>query len=426
VQPLLDAVVAYLPSPLDKGAVTGTDASGAEVERAPSVDAPLAALAFKIADDKHTGRITYIRVYSGTISAGDTILNATTGKRERAGRLLLMHANRREERDQLVAGEIGAAIGLKATTTGDTLADAAQPVLLERIDFAEPVIEVAITPASKGDADKLSTGLGRLADEDPTFRVSTDEETGDTLIAGMGELHLEIIVDRLRREFGVAADVGRPQVAYREAVTTIVTGVRGTHKKQTGGRGQFGDATITVEPAEPGAGLVFENRIVGGAIPKEYIPAVQQGVRDAMTAGPVAGYPLVDVKVTLTDGSYHEVDSSEMAFRMAGILALKEAARRAKPVLMEPVFAVEVTTPEQYLGDVLGDLNRRRGRVDQMDARGTTQVVTARVPLSEMFGYVGDLRSVSQGRASYAMQFDRYEPAPAHVAEEISGRRTAA
>jgi elongation factor G len=420
VQPLLDAVVEYLPSPLDVPPVHGVDPkSEAEATRDASLDAPFSALVFKVMTDPYVGKLTYFRVYSGQVKAGDRVLNTTNGKTERIGRILQMHANHREEREEIAAGEIAAAVGLKQSTTGDTLAADNAPIVLESMSFPDPVISVAIEPKTKGDQDKLSQGLQRLADEDPTFRVSSDEETAQTLIAGMGELHLEIIVDRLLREFRVDANVGRPQVAYRETVSKPAEKVQGRFVRQTGGSGQYGDAVINLLPQEPGAGYEFEDKIVGGKIPKEYIPAVDAGIREAMSSGVLAGYPVVDVKVELVEGSYHEVDSSERAFKIAGSMAFKEAMKRAKPKLLEPVMAVEVVTPEEYLGDVMGNLNSRRGRVEHLEPVGTTQTVKASVPLSEMFGYATDLRSMSQGRATFTMQFDRYEEVPQSIASEI-------
>jgi len=420
VQPLLDAVVDYLPSPLDVPPVHGLDPKTHEdAERPASVDAPFSALAFKVMSDPYVGKLTYFRVYSGELKAGDRVLNTTNGKTERIGRILQMHANHREERELIGAGEIAAGVGLKFTTTGDTLAVESAPILLESMTFPEPVISVAVEPKSKADQDKLSSGLARLAEEDPTFRVTSDEETGQTLIAGMGELHLEIIVDRLKREFNVDANVGRPQVAYRETATRPVEHVQGRFVRQTGGSGQYGDAIINLHPQEPGAGYAFEDRIVGGKIPKEYIPAVDAGIREAMGSGVLAGYPVVDVRVELVDGSYHEVDSSERAFKIAGSMAFKEAMKRARPVLLEPVMAVEVTTPEEYLGDVMGNLNSRRGRIESMSPVGSSQVVRAYVPLSQMFGYATDIRSMSQGRATFHMEFDHYEEVPQSIAAEI-------
>ncbi len=420
VQPLLDAVIDYLPSPLDVPPVHGVDPrTQKELSRRPSEDEPFSALAFKVMSDPYVGKLTYFRVYSGKVRAGERVLNVTTGKTERVGRLLQMHANHREERDEIGAGEIVAAVGLKRTTTGDTLAVDAAPILLESMQFPDPVISVAIEPRTKADQDKLAQALQRLAEEDPTFQVRTDEETGQTLISGMGELHLEIIVDRLTREFNVDANVGRPQVAYRETVSKRVDGVEGRFVRQTGGRGQYGHAVITLEPAEPGEGYEFIDRIVGGRIPREYIPAIDLGIQEAMESGVLAAYPVVDVRVELVDGSYHDVDSSEMAFKVAGSMAFKSAMERAKPKLLEPVMAVEVVTPEEYLGDVMGDLNSRRGRVEGLEPRGNAQAIRARVPLATMFGYATDLRSTTQGRATFTMQFDRYEEAPLPIAGEI-------
>jgi elongation factor G len=420
VQPLLDAVVDYLPSPLDVPPVHGVDPrTDKELSRRPSEDEPFSALAFKVMSDPYVGKLTYFRVYSGKVAAGERVVNVTTGKTERIGRLLQMHANHREERDAIGAGEIVAAVGLKATTTGDTLAVESAPIRLMAIEFPEPVISVAIEPKTKADQDKLSQGLARLAEEDPTFRVRTDEETGQTLISGMGELQLEVLVDRLKREFSVVANVGRPQVAYRETVDRRVDKIEGRFVRQTGGRGQYGHAVINMEPAESGEGYEFMNKIVGGKIPREYIPAIDLGIQEAMEAGVLAGYPVVDVRVELVDGSYHDVDSSEMAFKVAGSMAFKNAMQRAKPKLLEPVMAVEVVTPEDYLGDVMGDLNSRRGRVEGLEPRGNAQAVRARVPLATMFGYATDLRSMTQGRATFTMQFDRYEEAPQSIAGEI-------
>jgi elongation factor G len=420
VQPLLDAVIDYLPSPLDVPPVHGVDPrTEHELSRRPAPDEPFSALAFKVMSDPYVGKLTYFRVYSGTVRAGDRVLNTTNGRTERIGRILQMHANHREEREQIGAGEIAAAVGLKSTTTGDTLAVDTAPIRLESMSFPDPVIAVAIEPKTKGDQDKLSQGLQRLADEDPTFQVRSDEETGQTLISGMGELHLEIIVDRLLREFRVDANVGRPQVAYRETVSRPVQKVQGRFVRQTGGSGQYGDVIIDLEPAEPGEGYEFIDKIVGGAIPKEYIPAVDLGIQEAMDSGVLAGFPVVDVRVTLVDGSYHDVDSSERAFKIAGSMAFKEALKRAKPKLLEPVMAVEVITPEDYLGDVMGNLNARRGRVEHLEPRGNAQAVRARVPLAEMFGYATDLRSMTQGRATFTMQFDRYEEVPQSIAGEL-------
>jgi elongation factor G len=420
VQPLLDAVIDYLPSPLDVPPIHGIDPrTDNELSRRPALDEPFSALAFKVMSDPYVGRLTYARVYSGQIKAGDRVLNVTTGKTERIGRILQMHANSREEREDIGAGEIAAMVGLKNTSTGDTLAIEAAPIRLESMDFPEPVIAVAIEPKTKGDQDKLGAGLQRLSDEDPTFRVRSDEETGQTLISGMGELHLEIIVDRLMREFNVDANVGRPQVAYRETISKPVEKIEGKFVRQTGGRGQFGHAVINMEPTEPGEGYEFLDKIVGGKIPREYISSVDLGIQEAMESGVLAGYPVVDVRVYLVDGSYHEVDSSEMAFKVAGSMAFKNAMQRAKPKLLEPVMAVEVVTPEDYLGDVMGDLNSRRGHIEHLEPRGNAQAIRARVPLATMFGYATDLRSTTQGRATFTMQFDRYEEVPQSIAGEI-------
>jgi elongation factor G len=421
VQPLLDAVIDYLPSPLDVPPMIGLDPkSGAEITREPSIEEPFSALAFKVMSDPFVGKLTYFRVYSGKIKAGDRVLNTTTGKTERIGRILQMHANHREEREEIGAGDIAAGVGLKSTTTGDTLAIESAPIILESMTFPEPVISVAVEPKSKADQDKLGNGLARLSDEDPTFRVTSDEETGQTLIAGMGELHLEIIVDRLKREFNVDANVGRPQVAYRETISKPAEKIQGKFVRQTGGSGQYGDVVINLLPQEPGKGYEFVDKIVGGKIPREYIKPIDEGIREAMGSGILAGYPVVDVKVELIDGSYHDVDSSERAFKIAGSIAFKEAMKRAKPKLLEPMMAVEVTTPEDYLGDVMGNLNSRRGRIEDMQPVGNAQVITASVPLNEMFGYATDLRSMSQGRADFTMQFDRYEEVPASIAAEIT------
>ncbi|MEU8227846.1 elongation factor G [Kribbella sp. NPDC048915] len=426
VQPLLDAVNDYLPSPIDVPAIEGHDVKDAEqvVLRKPDDSEPFSALAFKIAADPHLGKLTFIRVYSGKLEAGSQVLNPTKGRKERIGKIYRMHANKREEIASIGAGHIVAVMGLKDTTTGETLADPANPVVLESMQFPAPVISVAIEPKSKGDQEKLGVAIQRLAEEDPTFQVRTDEDTGQTIIAGMGELHLEVLVDRMKREFRVEANVGKPQVAYRETITKKVEKVDYTHKKQTGGSGQFGRVIIDIEPTSVEAGgeggYEFVNAVTGGRIPREYIPSVDEGCQEAMEFGVLAGYPMVDVKVTLQDGAYHDVDSSELAFKIAGSMAFKEAARRAGPVILEPMFAVEVTTPEDYMGDVIGDLNSRRGQIQQMDeGPGGSRVVKALVPLSEMFGYVGDLRSKTQGRASYSMQFDSYAEVPKNVAEEI-------
>jgi elongation factor G len=428
VQPLLDAVIDYLPSPLDVPPVVGTELiKGEENERQVIRHAddaePFAALAFKIAADPYVGKLTYFRVYSGTLAAGSRILNVGTGRTERIGRILMMHANDREEVDQVYAGDIAAAVGIKQVITGDTLAAPDAPVHLENIVFPVPVIKVAVEPKTKADQEKMSIALGRLAEEDPTFQVRTNDETGQTEISGMGELHLEVLVDRMRREFGVEANVGRPQVSYRETVRGSAEHVEGRFVRQTGGSGQFGVVYINVEPA-PGEGFEFINKIKGGAVPSEYIPAVKKGVEEALENGVKAGYPMVDLRVTLVDGKYHDVDSSEVAFKVAGSIALKEAAKRAKPVLLEPIFAVEVVTPEEFLGDVIGDLSRRRGRVEGQERRGNALAVSARVPLSEMFGYATDLRSNTQGRANYTMQFEGYEEVPPNIAEKIIEQRT--
>jgi len=426
VQPLLDGVIDYLPSPLDVPPVHGIDPrTEHELSRRPAVDEPFSALAFKVMSDPYVGKLTYFRVYSGQIKAGDRVLNTTTGKSERIGRILQMHANHREERQEIGAGEIAAGVGLKDTTTGDTLATDTAPIKLESMTFPDPVISVAVEPKSKADQDKLGTGLQRLADEDPTFRVHTDEETGQTLIAGMGELHLEIIVDRLKREFSVDANVGRPQVAYRETIGKPVEKVQGKFVRQTGGRGQYGDAVINATPMDPGDGYEFVDKIVGGKIPKEYISSVDLGIQEAMESGVLAGYPVVDIRIELVDGSYHEVDSSEMAFKVAGSMAFKEAMKRGKAKLLEPVMAVEVITPEDYLGDVMGNLNSRRGRVESLEPVGNAQVIRASVPLAEMFGYATDLRSMTQGRAEFTMQFDRYEEVPATISSEIVASESA-
>jgi elongation factor G len=421
VQPLLDAVIDYLPSPLDVPPVQGTDPkTEGELERKASMDEPFSALAFKVMSDPYVGKLTYFRVYSGKLKAGDRVLNTTTGKTERVGRILQMHANHREEREEIGAGEIAAGVGLKSTTTGDTLSLESAPIVLESMTFPDPVISVAVEPKSKADQDKLGNGLSRLAEEDPTFRVTSDEETGQTIISGMGELHLEIIVDRLKREFNVEANVGRPQVAYRETISKPAEKIQGKFVRQTGGSGQYGDAIINLYPQEPGEGYVFEDKIVGGKIPREYIKPIDEGIQEAMGSGILAGYPVVDVRVELIDGSYHDVDSSERAFKIAGSMAFKEAMKRAKPKLLEPMMAVEVTTPEDYLGDVMGNLNSRRGRIENMAPVGNAQVVKALVPLSEMFGYATDLRSMTQGRADFTMQFDRYDEVPGNIAAEIT------
>ena len=422
VQPLLDAVVDYLPAPLDIPPVQGVNPETGEPEvRAASDDEPFAALAFKLMNDPYVGQLTFVRVYSGTLLSGAHVHNSTQQKKERIGRLLRMHANKREEIEGVGAGDIAAVVGLKFARTGDTLCDASRPVVLESMTFPEPVIAVAIEPKTKADEERLSLSLGRLALEDPTFKVSVDAETGQTLIAGMGELHLEIIVDRLLREFKVEANVGRPEVAYRETLRRKAE-ARGRFVRQTGGRGQYGDVEIEVEPLPAGKGFVFENRIVGGAVPREYIPAVEKGVREAMESGILAGYPVVDVQVALLDGSYHEVDSSEMAFKIAGSMAFKDAARKGKAVILEPIMQVEVVTPDEYMGAVHGDLAARRGKIASMEARGSSQVIRANVPLSTMFGYATELRSMTQGRATYTMQFARYEEVPSSLAEEIMAK----
>jgi elongation factor G len=425
VQPLLDAVIDYLPSPLDVPPIHGIDPrTEHELSRRPALDEPFSALAFKVMSDPYVGRLTYVRVYSGQVNAGDRVMNVTTGKNERIGRILQMHANSREERESIGAGEIAAMVGLKTTSTGDTLAIDTAPIRLESMEFPDPVISVAIEPKTKGDQDKLGAGLQRLSDEDPTFRVRTDEETGQTLISGMGELHLEIIVDRLMREFNVDANVGRPQVAYRETISRPVDKIEGKFVRQTGGRGQYGHVVINMEPADPGDGYEFMDKIVGGKVPREYIPSVDLGIQEAMESGVLAGYPVVDLRVALVDGSYHDVDSSEMAFKVAGSMAFKTAMQRAKPKLLEPVMDVEVVTPEEYLGDVMGDINSRRGHILHLEPRGNAQAIRARVPLATMFGYATDLRSTTQGRATFTMQFDRYEEVPQSIAGEIVDAQT--
>ena len=422
VQALLDAVIDYLPSPVDIPPVQGVNPETKESdERKASDEAPFSALAFKIMNDQHVGQLVFLRVYSGTLKSSSGVYNSTKDKKERVGRLLRMHANKREEVEVIAAGDIAAAIGLKYTTTGDTLCDADKPIVLESMTFPEPVIAVAIEPKTRADEEKLGVSLSRLALEDPTFRVTSEEETSQTLIHGMGELHLEIIVDRLLREFRVEANVGKPQVAYRETIRKKGE-AQGKFVRQTGGRGQYGDVYIEVEPNEAGKGFEFENKIVGGAVPKEYVPAVEKGIKEAMETGVLAGYPMVDVKVFLTDGSYHDVDSSEMAFKIAGSMGFKEAVRRAKPVLLEPVMDVEVVTPEEHMGAIVGDLNSRRGRILSMEARGSSQVIRANVPLGQMFGYATEMRSMTQGRATYTMQFARYEEVPTAIAEEIMAK----
>ena len=413
VQPLLDAVIDYLPSPLEVPPVTGHDPKTEDVlERHPDDSEPFSALAFKIMSDPYVGKLTYFRVYSGKLAAGGQVMNVTKDRRERVGRLLQMHANHREDKQAVFAGDIVAAVGLKHTTTGDTLSDPSHPVLLERMEFPEPVISVAIEPKTKADQDKLGKALGALSEEDPTFQVRTDDDTGQTIISGMGELHLDVLVDRMMREFTVSANVGKPQVAYRETITVPVDKVEERYVRQTGGRGQYGHVIINLEPTGPGGGYEFVDKVTGGDIPREYISAVDAGIQQAMEGGVIAGYPLVDMRATLTGGSYHDVDSSEMAFKIAGSMAFKKAARQAKPVLLEPIMAVEVVTPEDYMGDVIGDLSSRRGRVEGMEQRGNAQVVRSQVPLAEMFGYATDLRSRTQGRATYTMQFDSYQQVP--------------
>ncbi|HXX58820.1 MAG TPA: elongation factor G [Thermodesulfovibrionales bacterium] len=419
VQLLLDAIVDYLPSPLDVPPVTGINPEDtSEVVRKASDKEPFSALAFKVMTDPFVGQLTFMRVYSGVLSAGSYVYNSTKDTKERVGRLLRMHANKREEIKEVTAGDIAAAVGLKSTLTGDTLCDEKSPVILESIEFPEPVISVAIEPKTKADQEKLSQSLAKLAQEDPSFRVSFNEETGQTIISGMGELHLEIIVDRLLREFKVSANVGKPQVAYRETIKSA-SKAEGKFVRQSGGRGQYGHVLIELEPSEVGKGFEFVNKIIGGTIPREYVPAVEKGIKEAMDTGVVAGYPVVDVRATLYDGSYHEVDSSEMAFKIAGSMAFKEATKKAKPVLLEPIMSVEVVTPEEYMGDVMGDLNSRRGKIQSMEKRGNAQVIRAEVPLSEMFGYATDLRSKTQGRATYTMQFSHYEDVPKGIADGI-------
>ena len=419
VQLLLDAIVDYLPSPLDVPPIEGVDMEGNPVERHAADDEPLSALAFKIVSDPFVGKLAYIRIYSGELKSGSYIFNSTKGKRERVGRLVLMHANKREEVDELQAGAIAAVVGLKYTTTGDTLCLEEDPVILENMEFPEPVIAVAIEPKTKASQEKMSIALMKLAEEDPTFKTYTDQETGDTIISGMGELHLDIIVDRLLREFKVEANVGNPQVAYKESIQGTAE-AEGKFVRQTGGHGQYGHVKLRIEPQEPGKGYEFVNAIVGGVVPKEFVGPTDQGVREALESGVIAGYPVLDVKVTLFDGSYHEVDSSEMAFKIAGSMAVKEALQKAKPVLLEPMMKVEVVTPDEYLGDVMGDLNGRRGRIEGMELEKGVQTVHAFVPLSEMFGYATSLRSSTQGRANYSMEFDHYEPVPKNIADELT------
>ena len=425
VQALLDAVIDYLPAPTDVQAAEGINPDTDEAaERSADPAGPFAALAFKVMSDPYVGRLTYLRVYSGTAASGASVINATKDRKERIGRLLMMHANTREDVENASAGDIVAAVGLKSTTTGDTLCDPSKPIVLERMTFPEPVIDIAIEPKTKQDQERLSTALQRLSDEDPTFRVRTDEETGQTLIAGMGELHLEIIVDRLMREFSVEANVGQPQVAYRETIRKAVDKCEAKFVRQTGGRGQYGHVVIAVQPNEPGKGYEFENKTVGGSIPKEYVGPAEQGIREAMASGVAAGYPMVDIKVQIIDGSYHEVDSSEAAFKIAGSMALKEAARRAGPVLLEPMMAVEVVVPKEFMGTVVGDLNGRRGRIMAMEELGLSGTVKSNVPLKEMFGYATSVRSATQGRATFTMQFDHYSEVPKNIADEIVKKRT--
>jgi elongation factor G len=424
VQPLLDAVVDYLPSPLDVPPITGLDPNAKEetlIERPASDEAPFSALAFKLMTDPFVGQLTFIRVYSGVLTAGSSVYNATKQRTERVGRLLKMHANKREEIKEVYAGDIAAIVGIKQVSTGDTLCDQKKPIVLESMDFPEPVISLAIEPKTKSDQEKLGIGLSKLMGEDPTFRVKTDQQTGQVVISGMGELHLEIIVDRLKREFNVEASVGKPQVAYKETLTRPADGEM-KYAKQTGGRGQYGHVKIHLYPGEPGSGYVFENEIVGAAIPKEFIKPVDEGIKEALTRGVLAGYPIDDVRIELYDGSFHDVDSSEMAFKIAGSMAFQDAAKKAKPVLLEPIMRVEVVVPKDYMGDVMGDLASRRGRIQSQEDRGGTQIINARVPLSEMFGYATDLRSRTQGRATYSMHFDRYEQAPQNVSEEVVAR----
>ena len=420
VQELLDAVVDYLPSPLDIPAIKGINPdTGEEEERKPSNKDPFASLAFKIMTDPYVGKLTYLRVYSGRLDSGSYVINANNGKKERIGRILEMHSNEQHDVDYCSTGDIVAAVGLKNTTTGESLCDEDHPIILESMEFPDPVIDIAVEPKTKAEQDKLAVGLQKLAEEDPTFQVHTDEETGQTIIAGMGELHLEIIIDRLTREFKVEANVGKPRVAYREKPGHEVLNVQGKFVRQSGGRGQYGDAIINMRPGEPGSGFTFENKIVGGAIPKEYIPSVEKGIEEALQSGVIAGYPVLDVAVELVDGSYHDVDSSEAAFKVAGSMAIKEALRKSDPILLEPVESVEVETPKEYMGDVMGNLNSRRGQIQGQEERGTATAIIALVPLSEMFGYATDLRSATQGRASYNMQFDSYRPVPKSVSEEI-------
>ncbi len=418
VQPLLDAIIDYLPSPLDVPPVKGVDLRGQELTFCANNGHPLSALAFKIMNDPYTGQLTFFRIYSGSLKSGDSVFNSIKGKRERIGRLVKMHANKREEIHEVSAGDIFAAVGLKYTTTGDTICSEKQPIILESMNFPDPVISIAVEPKTKADLEKLGTALQKLTLEDPSFKVKTDEETGQTILSGMGELHLEIIVDRLLREFNVEASVGQPQVAYRETITKTIKS-EGRFVRQSGGRGQYGHVWLILEPQVPGKGFEFVNRIVGGAIPREYIPAVEKGVVEAMERGAVAGYPMVDIKVTLIDGSYHEVDSSEMAFRIAGSLGFKEGARQANPILLEPLMSIEIIIPEEFMGQVIGDLTARRGKTTKVEYRGGTNVIVGEVPLANMFGYATDLRSLTQGRATFTLQFSHYSPVPASVSEEI-------
>ena len=422
VQFLLDAVVDYCPSPVDVPAIAGSLPNGEEAERHPSDEEPFAALAFKVMTDPYVGKLTFFRVYSGTLESGSYVYNATKGKRERISRIVMMHANHRKEVDKVYAGDIAAAVGLKDVGTGDTLCDEKHEIILESMEFPEPVIQIAIEPASKGDQDKMGIALAKLAEEDPTFKAYTDEETGQTIIAGMGELHLDIIVDRLKREFNVEANIGKPRVSYKETIRKAVHG-EGKFVRQSGGRGQYGHAVIDLEPLEPGQGFVFESKIVGGAVPKEYIGPIEAGIKEAMETGVLAGYETVDIKATLVDGSYHDVDSSEMAFKVAGSMAFKNCALKADPVILEPVMRIEITVPEEYMGDVMGDLNSRRGRIEGMEAVDNTQIIRGFVPLSEMFGYATDLRSRTQGRGVYTMQSDHFEEVPKSIAEEIIAKR---
>ncbi len=424
VQPLLDAVCWYMPSPADLPAVTGENRKGEEISRKPETDEPFSALAFKIMTAPHVGKLTYFRVYSGKLEKGGTVYNSRSGDKERIGRLLEMHANDQIEQEAAYAGDIVAGIGIKNTRTGDTLSDPGDPIVLESLEFPEPVIHVAVEPKTKADQDKMGKALFALSEEDPTFQVRTDEETAETVISGMGELHLEVLVDRMMREFKVEANVGKPQVAYRETITQAVEGYTYLHKKQTGGTGQYAKIVLSLVPSGPGGGFEFSDKITGGRVPKEYIPSVGHGIEDAMTNGILAGFPMVDIHVSLDDGDYHDVDSSEMAFKIAGTMGFKEAARKASPVLLEPIMAVEVVTPEDYMGDVIGDLNSRRGKVGKMEQRGNNQIVSAEVPLSDMFGYSTDLRSKTQGRAQYTMQFHSYQQTPRNVQEEIVARIT--